>query len=235
MVHTAFQSLVFRVKRARLRRKFEALVERRAILLQSRFDDYMHQQSPTSWKLLPRLRDISMQPGMLSALASFDPRLDDWTIVNDIWCRFIEPAIKPWSAARRVSIESVVPEISQETHFIPVFLCTFCTQWPIRPIYLVGFEEAMAHRHPSSPIFNWRVWLNPEPAALHLQFHSQATRSVSRLLELLDVVSIAELDDIDGRFICTACSDYKKDKRGKYAVMSWRQCVRYVYILLANS
>jgi hypothetical protein len=51
-------SLVFKVKRARLRRKLEAIIGRRVSLIQKHFDNYTLRRSPASWKFLPRLQDL---------------------------------------------------------------------------------------------------------------------------------------------------------------------------------
>jgi hypothetical protein len=230
--------LVVHFKIARMRKMLEPIIDRRVTLLDQLLSTYVRKQPGYMWLQLPRLHDLCSLTRLFAPLVPLPLDGSDELVVWKAWKTTFLPAVEAWTrdqcvqlakrlpASTRVLLDEAKLQGTEVSSVTPVFSCSGAYK---EPTFAVGFDEAVAHRHPAWASYDYHgqfwVFSHRQPEKPCMRYNEAATATVKRLLDLVGVRDTAGLDEADARFVCEECGVKGPISIVGRTSMTWRECV----------
>ncbi|KAF7318792.1 Catabolite degradation [Mycena chlorophos] len=251
LVRSPLEEKIKAAKASRLRSERHALVRRRRNVAEGLYNTYKRSLVPTQWRSLPRSRVVLAEPAFNDIIAAADDRevteahfqaavdsLPEMILSLQAArsAHLLELIQAPHTAAAPTDAEpgEVLPSPPHPHSLdsaLAVFICERkCTagtsRWSSSTIATYVGQEAAAAHH----CHLWYDWQQHEAGKTVFQLSPRGVQAAAALLEsagLDNSATCAQMDALDARFLCKACSPRKSGSNFTYSAYPWRAAITH--------
>ncbi|KAF7318781.1 hypothetical protein HMN09_00390400 [Mycena chlorophos] len=251
LVRSPLEEKIKAAKASRLRSERHALVRRRRNVAEGLYNTYKRSLVPTQWRSLPRSRVVLAEPAFNDIIAAADDR--EVTEAHfQAAVDSLPEIILSLQAARSAHLLALIqaphraaaPTDAEPGEVLPspphphsldsalaVFICERkCTagtsRWSSSTIATYVGQEAAAAHH----CHLWYDWQQHEAGKTVFQLSPRGVQAATALLEsagLDNSATCAQMDALDARYLCKACSPRKSGSNLTYSAYPWRAAITH--------